>query len=61
MANKKTVEVLRGRGKRSKEFRFKLLASNGQVIAIGEFYKRKLTLKKMLVKNFAAFEIDDQT
>jgi uncharacterized protein YegP (UPF0339 family) len=60
MSNKKTVIVCHGRGKRSKEFRFKLVASNGKNLSDREFYKRKATLKKMLKKNFPEFSIDDQ-
>ncbi len=61
MPNKKTVQLLRGRGFRSKEFRFKLLASNGKNLSDREFYKKKATLKKMLAKNFPGFEIADKT
>lgn len=61
MPNKKTAVVVRGRGKRSKEFRFKLKASNGNNLSDREFYKRKTTLKAMLRKNFPGFVIDDQT
>lgn len=61
MANKKTVIVCHGRGKRSKEFRFKLKASNGKNLSDREFYKRKRTMIKMLQKNFPEFVIDDQT
>jgi uncharacterized protein YegP (UPF0339 family) len=61
MPNKKSVVIVKGRSKRSKEFRFKLLASNGQNLSDREFYKRKSTLIKMLKKNFPGFKIVDQT
>ena len=61
MPNKKTVVVCRGRGKRSKEFRFKLKASNGKNLSDREFYKRKRTMINMLQKNFPGFDIVDET
>jgi len=61
MANRKTVEVTRGKGKNKNQFRFMPKASNGKKLSDRDFYKRKATLVRMLKKNFPDFEIVDLT
>ena len=59
--NRKTIHIKKGKGKRSKEFRFTLVASNGKDLSDREFYKNKKDVVDLAKKNFPDFEIVDDT
>lgn len=69
MATKKQMHTLQVYLDRKKEYRWRLLAGNGQIIAdSGEGYSRKDNMKRALARLYAAFSdtannmvIDDQT
>lgn len=60
---KKAIITTVKRGKHQGEFKFKLVAANGETIAQSypESYTQKHNAIKVLKKNFPDFEIQDQT
>jgi uncharacterized protein YegP (UPF0339 family) len=53
--------VKKGRGRMSRQFMFVLRSANGKTICASEFYKRKLTMTRIIKKYFPSFKIHDIT
>lgn len=49
------------KGKKKGEFRFTLLAGNGEVIAVSETYTQKHNVIGLLTVHFPSFKIEDKT
>lgn len=57
-----TAIITRGKGTKSKQFKFNLVGDNGEKLCNGsEFYTRKHNALKTLSRYFGNFEVIDKT